>query len=287
VNDSAGDGDGYPEPGESFRLWEKVLHRPIEVCGDLVFTPCPPAGDRTNVGGAIGGQTDVVTFTRATSRYPRLREDGGTARNRRAFRGSVLKDAPCGWFTPMSVVLASDQAQDQVRFRMPIGAPGPRTSYTSSDVPKPIPDHNTSGVLSTLKISKPGLIRDLNVRLDWVDHPDVSELTIRLVPPGGSLNRSNGYVTLTSGGTAHGEDFRGTIFDDEAPNATMFGHQAPYSERFSLRGSLRALYGTQQRGYWTLHVFDYGQHPGNVGTLRGWGVDVRGSVCHHDSRVSK
>src|SRR5262249_53004296 len=98
-------------------------------------------------------------------------------------------------------------------------AHGGFVTYTSSDVPKSIPDNNTTGITSELVVSDPIVITDVDLILDELLHSAVSDLHIELRSPSGTnvilvMSASEGGILA---GLGVRDNFIGTIFDDQAP----------------------------------------------------------------------
>jgi subtilisin-like proprotein convertase family protein len=281
VNDSGGDGDGYLEPGEPFSLREFVRNDPRpSFCEPFTFPgTCAPAGRRTHVVGVFAAPTSAFDLSSQSSPYPDVLENGVATGNSQPFTGRVLRTARCGRLVRSAVLLGSDQANDTVRFRIPLGARGPVIHQASADVPKAIPDGNLSSARSALTIPSSALIRDIDVRIDSIEHSAARELVLKLIPPASSTPPGASVFILAQHRGGLGANYTGTIFDAEAPRRITDG-QPPFSGHFrpeAFSPYLGSLYGRDQRGTWTLSVLD--SNPGNAGTIRAWGLDIRHSVC--------
>jgi subtilisin-like proprotein convertase family protein len=272
ATDTGGDGDGWIEPGEPFRLKETVANRPYDgICGIGAFPDCNLPTHRTRVHGTIAAPSSAFLFGRASARYHDLVEGGPAATDMRAFRGRVVPDARCGRFVPMALLLSSEEATDRVTFQLPIGVPTAPVSSESSDVPKQIEPVNAGQTESSLPVTQPGLVRDVDVRVD-IDHPTDRNVAIGLRPPGPDY-----WEWLTTGAGGSGDDYQGTTFDDEAPTPVAAGH-APFTGRFNTGGRLAKFYGREGRGTWYL-VLEDTSYQGGEGMLNAWGLDIRRSAC--------
>jgi hypothetical protein len=91
--------------------------------------------------------------------------------------------------------------------------------YASGDVPKIIPDNNSTGNVSELVVSDSHHIEDLDLILDELLHEAVSDLRITLTSPTGTtailLAAAPDGGILAGLGTVG--NFVGTVFDDQAP----------------------------------------------------------------------
>jgi subtilisin-like proprotein convertase family protein len=132
----------------------------------------------------------------------------------------------------------------------------------SADVPKTVADE--SAVTSTLSVSGAGVIVDVNVKLN-IDHTYDGDLRIFLVSPEGTR------VELVHNRGGNGQDFDGTIFDDEGTQSIANG-SAPFAGRFRPEDPLTAFDGEDADGLWTLEVKDTAD--GDVGTLKNWSLEI-------------
>ena len=110
----------------------------------------------------------------------------------------------------------------------------------------------------------------LEVELD-ITHTWDSDLSATLIAPDGTR------VQLFANVGGGGQNFTGTIFDDQATMAIGDG-QAPFSGRYRPVGQFSNVDGINAQGTWTLEVTDGVQW--DTGTLNGWsllvGADVQG-----------
>ncbi len=113
-------------------------------------------------------------------------------------------------------------------------------------------------------------IADLDVQVN-LSHSWDSQLDIYLVPPGEDV--SSGLPLALRRGE-WGNDFWGTIFDDEA-NLPISAGQPPFSGRFRPEQLLSRYDGLNARGRWELWVYD--REPGDTGTLYNWSLIVKES----------
>ncbi len=155
---------------------------------------------------------------------------------------------------------------------------------SSGDVPKAIPDANTTGISSVLTSSKAGIITDLNLKL-FIAHGCVRDLAITLRAPTGLA------VPLMLSGFAEGgilstgpfctANFQGTTFDDQSPNNLASG-LSPYSASFNVNHAtvgnnpLAKFNGLSATGQWTLTVAD--RDGGVSGQLNGWSLEFTTNV---------
>ena len=100
------------------------------------------------------------------------------------FEGTLAAGVECGQSVPFSLALATSAGPATLPFSVPTGEPGPWTSHDATDVPEPVNDVATS--TSSLTVDQQGRIKRLRVRIGQLNHPNVSDLELRLVAPDGS-----------------------------------------------------------------------------------------------------
>ncbi len=132
--------------------------------------------------------------------------------------------------------------------------------YQAADVPRDITGLHTT--VSRLQIEESFTLADVDVLLD-ITHTYVGDLDIYLVAPNGTRIE----LATDVGGT--GDDFSGTIFDQQAPTSIV-DTAAPFTGRFRPEGSLDVLAGIDAQGPWVLEITD--DSPWDVGTLNRWAL---------------
>ncbi|HEV7298428.1 MAG TPA: proprotein convertase P-domain-containing protein [Tepidisphaeraceae bacterium] len=148
-------------------------------------------------------------------------------------------------------------------------------SFTSTDVPKPVPDHNgsASGV-ATATLTVPagsGTVAGVTVTIS-IDHPWVGDLVGYLIAPDGTrvqlMNRTGGSQ----------DNFTNTTFTDAAGTAIANG-VAPYTGSFRSTEPLAAFDGKAAGGTWTLRIEDHAG--GDVGAIKAFSIryGVTGDVA--------
>jgi len=130
--------------------------------------------------------------------------------------------------------------------------------YDSTDTPIPIVDNTT--FTSVLTVTDDETVLDVDVRLD-ITHTYDGDLDIFLIGPDATR------VELTSDNGGSGENFVGTVFDDEAASAITSG-SAPFTGSYRPEGFLATLDGQSALGDWTLEVTD--DAGADQGELAGW-----------------
>ena len=107
-----------------------------------------------------------------------------------------------------------------------------------------------------------GLVQDVDVTLE-VSHTWDADLDVFLISPAGT------QVELTTDNGGSGDNYVGTVFDDEAADPVT-GGAAPFTGTFAPEGSLADFDGEAAAGAWYLSVTD--DTGGDVGTLDGWSI---------------
>lgn len=144
----------------------------------------------------------------------------------------------------------------------PDGTGGTQT-HVSTDVPVTIPD--VTLVTSNLTVSgRSGAITDVNVTLD-ITHTFTGDLQITLIAPDGTR------IVLSQNNGSGGNDFSGTIFDDEATTPIGSG-VAPFSGSFRPDQLLSLLDGKNANGLWQLEIDDQAEI--DVGVLNSWSLTI-------------
>src|SRR3954453_23719105 len=129
--------------------------------------------------------------------------------------------AACGVdATGMLDVTSNEGGTQQVPVTIPTGRAGPPTTHTKTET-LPIPDDNAGGVASNLFVPVSGRIKDLDVRVDSIDHSFVGDLKVELTSPDNSTTVR--LIEHVGGPNNSGDDRVGTVFDDEAPTVIGTG----------------------------------------------------------------
>jgi len=127
--------------------------------------------------------------------------------------------------------------------------PGDIKEYCSDDVPKDIPDLDTT--TSSLEITATGTIADVDVKLD-ITHWWVEDLDVFLIAPD---NTRVELFTDVGDWLWGGENFDDTILDDDASMSIVEG-LAPFAGSYRPEGSLKNLIGKGINGTWNLEITD-------------------------------
>ena len=168
VNDNAplGDGDGFPEPGETLAVTTTV---------------------QNTTGSAIPSVTGSITASNGaqvvvgTSNWPTVPAEKNAA-NDPPFTVKVPEAQACESTVGLTVSVTGPSGAVAVPVKtVSVGQP----SFTNStDVPKAIPDNSPAGVNSTLTLQGAGNVSDLDVRIGSLTHTYVGDLKITLTHAG-------------------------------------------------------------------------------------------------------
>jgi subtilisin-like proprotein convertase family protein len=261
LSDAAGNHDGVVDPGE-------VIDVEIALLNNGTLTA-------THVSGQLALVDGNATVTSNSSAYGDI-SLGGVVTNTIPFRFVVNPAQNCG--SPLTFAFTSTYNLTYTlayTFEVPIGTLRPYVPYTSTNVPLAIPDNNVAGITSTLALTDAGTLGDIDVRLDTITHTAAGDLIIRLYAPDSTS------ITLTNRRGSTGDNFINTILDDSAtrPITSALNTDAPFTGRWRPERPLAVLNDKAISGTWLLNVSD--RAATNVGTLIGWGVDIRpsGYVC--------
>ena len=135
---------------------------------------------------------------------------------------------------------------------------------SSANVPIVIPSTNVSTITSTLMITTPGTLIDVNV-IDLIGtHTYISDLTISLTSPVGTK------VTLFSGICGSDADFN--LNFDDASTSNVIACPANMGATYNSVNPLNIFNGQTAVGIWTLTVKD--NYYSDGGTLNSWGLSI-------------
>ena len=257
-------GDGYLEPGESFALRQRVRNTGTDVA--------------TGVSGTVAG-SGGLSFTQTSSGYPDITADSDQE-NDTPFEGALGSAAACGVdATGMLDVTSVEGGTQAVPVTIPTGRAGPATTHSRTQT-LAIPDDDAGGIVSTLFVPISGRIKDLDVRLNSVDHSFVGDLKVELVSPDNATTVR--LIEHVGGPNNGGDDLTDTVFDDEAATTIGAGASAaPYTGSFRPQGDqLGRFDGKEQQGTWKLRVSD--RYENDTGSLLSWALTIRTAQCDPD-----
>jgi len=139
-------------------------------------------------------------------------------------------------------------------------------TLVAPDTGAPIPDAAGNADLQfDLLVPLAGAVLDVDVQLD-ITHTWVADLELWLQAPDGTL------VELSTANGGAGDDYAGTVFDDEAGVAITAG-AAPFTGAFQPEGSLADFDGLDAAGTWSLLVTDTFV-AADDGTLNSWSLTL-------------
>ena len=226
----SGDGDGFPEPGESVSLTLSLKN----IGGSSI----------SNLNATLSTVAPGVTITSAQSTYPNVSPQG-TVTNNTSFTFSLTNEIVCGSLTPFKLSVSHDGdggIPSIVNFSIQLGQPTATSTIDYAGAPVAIPDEDPVGVSIPLTVSgMPGRIKDLDFKFGGtscttdpgattvgLDHTFVSDLIITLTSPQGTT------VTLVRNAGSFGVNFCNTLFDDDAALSfqNTIANDAPYSGSF-------------------------------------------------------
>ncbi len=264
----AGGANGNVEPGEDVVL-------PVTLRNDGTTA-------LTGIVTTLSTGTPGVTVTRAAAGYPDLAIGATAASSPPHFAFTVGTEVACGSTIDFQLGGVANEGAFGDTFSLMVGTPGVETtSYASSEVPRPLPD--LIAITSTVSVADPEVVRDVEVELS-ITHTWVEDLDIFLIGPNGTR------VMLSTDNGGSGDNYTGTIFDDEAPTSITTAI-APFTGRFRPEQPLSALDGIPASGTWTLEITD--DTPQDVGILQQWsltlttGPDIECDPCAVVAPVSE
>jgi subtilisin-like proprotein convertase family protein len=139
-------------------------------------------------------------------------------------------------------------------------------TYTSTDVPKSIPDNDlVTGATSTVTVTGGATsIAKVSVTLN-ITHTYDNDLDIYLVSPEGTRI----MLSTDNGGAL--DNYIDTVFDDFAASSITAG-VAPFTGIYRPESVLTSLIGQNANGTWTLHIYD--DLGADLGTLNSWSITI-------------
>lgn len=138
----------------------------------------------------------------------------------------------------------------------------PVVTLPSVNVPFTTVNMGTITSLLTIGVTDP--ITDIDVTLS-ITTPYTGELEVTLIAPDGRRVLLFRHIGID------GDNFSGTILDDEAANSIVTAN-APFTGRFRPQGSLADLDGLSPLGLWRLEVND--QMQSYTGVLTAWSLTI-------------
>jgi subtilisin-like proprotein convertase family protein len=143
-------------------------------------------------------------------------------------------------------------------------------NISRSNINKSILDNQNTFDTLWISPNSPGSIsvRDVNVTIDTIIHPNDGDLEISLLHLG-----ITDTVVYRVGGS--GGNFIGTVLNDSAATSISNG-SGPFTGSFIPSKPLAQFNTLDASGSWILRVFD--RTTGNTGTLKAWGLSITTSM---------
>ena len=151
-----------------------------------------------------------------------------------------------------------------------------------NDIPVLLPEEDVSTTVSTIEISEPGLVTDLNVTSLDIYHSWVGDLIVTLESPSGKRVTLFDQPGVPESNFGCPEDNLLLGFDDEALetyetlDATCNEGSMAISGIFQPFESLKLFRGEAAAGIWKLTIYDMAD--GDGGTLNGWNLDICSTI---------
>ena len=178
-------------------------------------------------------------------------------------QGYVRVTDVCGWRTHVLV---------EIDANTPVctGSVGRTKRYLSTDLPQAIPDNNSGGVVSSIVVSDPDIVEDVNVTFN-ITHPFDADIDMWMsAPVFRSLFSDIGFT---------GNDFIDTTLDDEAPAPIPdSSSEAPFTGSYQAEGGpvFDVLDGDPAAGTYSLYVVD--DKDNDTGTFESWSLTIESST---------
>jgi subtilisin-like proprotein convertase family protein len=134
----------------------------------------------------------------------------------------------------------------------------------ATDTPVTIPDDDPTGASSTVTVSSPYDVIDVDVLVN-ITHTYTGDLDLFLIGPDGTT------VLLSDQHGGSGNNDTDTHFDDDAATPIASG-SAPFTGSFQPEQPLAVLAGRPAAGDWTFKVVD--NWGADTGTIDGWQLQL-------------
>lgn len=253
-----GNGNGVAEPGEVI-----TVQAPLKNVGGQTATA---------VTGTLSVASGNATVIAGTSPYPNIPVNG-TQSNTTPFRIQIASNQPCAGTLVLSLSasynsgVANRTAGSSLTVTTGTTSLGTPQTFTSSDVPKAIPDKSgtTNGAVDvSLPVATSVEIGKVTVKIS-ATHTYDGDLAFSLVAP------STTSVSLINKRGSSGDNFTNTILDDAAATA-ISGGSAPFTNSYRPEAPLSVLNGQASNGTWKLHVEDTAAQ--DVGSVTAFAVTI-------------
>ncbi|MFT5130824.1 MAG: subtilisin-like proprotein convertase family protein, partial [Rhodothermales bacterium] len=270
VDDSAGNGNGSVDPGESISLDVLVSNTGTANTGPITAT--------------LSSLSGSVTVTAANSAYPGLIGGGPASVNLTPFSIDVGAGHPCGSPVNLRLSLVSAELTETVDLSIDVGviagAPDVRPFVVSSN----LIDGGTAQVSFDIA-GFSGAVADVDFRFDGItcgaaeaattnglNHTWISDLTISLISPSGTS------VELFRQRTGDFNHMCDLTFDDSATNPiSAIPSVSPLTGNFQPEAPLSAFNGENPNGTWRIEISD--AFTPDSGTVTGFSLLLTGREC--------
>ena len=258
-SDTGGQIPGVIEPGESVDLYLDLTNQ-----GNLLAS---------GIKSSLKLTSGKATLATANSAYPDI-PPGAAASNTNPFRLVVNSGQTCGAALQFTQVVRYYPArQVNLAVSLPVGFLW-TSSFSASDLPQNITDLPGSPAAARLAVTPQITPQNVSVHVS-ISHPRVSDLTLRLLPPGYPAAGSPA-ITLSDANGGAGANYQQTLFDDQASQSISQG-SAPFTGSFRPQQALSALNGKPAEGNWQLQVTN--QVSGVSGQVTQFVVSLRFASC--------
>ena len=235
IDDASGDNDHYADPGE-----QAYLRLTLKNSG----------GKATGISATLSTSDPYITINDSSASFSDIDHNSTGTCNSPYYSISVNGGCPAGHIVNFTLNVSGDGSYSKnVNFQLIVGTPSTNT-FTSSDIPKSIPDNSTTGVNSTLDLSNVGTISEVNVYID-ITHTYVGDLIVKVISPTGT------EVTLHNRGGGSTDNIQ-TWYD------TNTAESGP--------GKLSDLIGENGSGTWKVFVSDSASQ--DTGQLNTWKLEI-------------
>ena len=254
------DGDGAIEPGEGVRLGQALRNHGASAVTGLTGSLRSLVGDHVTPA-EPGAWPDIGPGQAAAPTTQAAADIWGTA--------------PCGTPLELELDIETDQGSKTLPVTIPAtGARGPTHSREPAWWPQTVGPRSTLHISGGTLFDIPGRVRDLDVRVRDVRHPNIGDMVIAIEPPGD--RPYDDMVTLISRRGGSGGAILDAVFDDDAEKHVSEA-SAPFTGRFRPEEPLSRLAGHRADGSWALYFANNSTTDSAV--INAVGIDLTPAVC--------
>jgi subtilisin-like proprotein convertase family protein len=256
-----GDGDGALEPGETAGLTERLFN---------------PNGDAIlDAAGTLSSSSSFVTVSQAVSSWPAI-SIGGTAGNEDLFGIALAANYVCGGSIDLDLAMTTELGPLDVPVKLLAGM-GPERASVDPTLPRQI--FTDSGFDSTVSVPGPGTVKNMRVRIPWLEHTYVGDVAMTLRSPSGTTVRLMDSPGKGSFGSTN-KGFSDLVLTDDAdtPIEELAPKATGVTGAYRPDEALSTFDGEAKAGTWTLHVWDT-YTDADIGLLHSWAISPVGVDC--------